>query len=254
MPHTHHPLARLLPLCLLGLLAACSSPPGKKPVSGDSFGIEQLGQSDGNRVANLVMRDNLDSLSLLLDKLYKRNPSSWRAGGMASREDAHRQVMQAIRHNQPLPALGKVRAVAALTTAFDPHFKGDRAGTLIYGLGSMLLDSYGGKTAHYLLDGLDAGKLANASYNVEVAAWLLASRKGSDGKPMLLANELSETERNLTFEREFGKIVGRLDLLAAFSDEKYRRAAINYGQTLLGAPLLQFLPLDAAVATAGAAR
>ncbi|WP_024302835.1 hypothetical protein [Pseudogulbenkiania sp. MAI-1] len=248
MPHIHRSLVRLISLSLLGLLAACSAPPGKKPVSGDGFSIEQLGQSDGNRVANLIMRDNLDSLSLLLDKLYKRNPSSWRAAGLDSREEAHRQVMQAIRHNQPLPALGKVRAVAALTTAFDPNFKGDRAGTLVYGLGSMLLDSYGGKTEHYLLDGLDAGKLANASYNIEVAAWLLATRKGGDGKPLLLANELTETERNLTFEREFGKIVGRLDLLAAFSDEKYRRAAINYGQVLVGAPLLQFLPLDAASA------
>lgn len=254
MPHTRLPLTHLIPLCLLGLLAACASPPGKKPVAGDSFSIEQLGQSDGNRVANLIMRDNLDSLNLLLDKLYKRNPSSWRAGGMGSREEAHRQIMQAIRHNQPLPALGKVRSVAALTTAFDPHFKGDRAGVLVYGVGSMLLDCYSGKTEHYLLDGLDAGKIANASYNIEVAAWLLSNRKGEDGKPLLLANELTETERNLTFEREFGKIVGRLDLLAAFSDEKYRRAAINYSQTLLGAPLLQFLPLDAAAATAGAAR
>ncbi|BAK77138.1 hypothetical protein NH8B_2324 [Pseudogulbenkiania sp. NH8B] len=250
MPHLPQPLSRLLPLCLCSLLLACSSPPGKKPVGSDGFSVEQLGQSDGNRVANLTMRDNLDSLSLLLDKLYKRNPSSWRAGGAGSRDEAHRQIMEAIRRNQPLPALGKVRSVAALTTAFDPHFKGDRAGTLIYGLGSMLLDCYDGKTEHYLLDGLDAGKLANASYNVEVAAWLLSNRKGDDGKAMLRANELSDSEQNLSFEREFGKIVGRLDLLAAFSDEKYRRAAINYSQALLGAPLLQFLPLDAAAATA----
>ena len=47
------------------------------------------------------------------------------------------------------------------------------------------------------------------------------------------------------FVPEFGKIVARLDLLAAVSAEKYRRAVVSYVQNLLGGSLLQFLPVRA---------
>jgi hypothetical protein len=133
----------------------------------------------------------------------------------------------AIRLNQPLPQLGKVRSTAALTTAFDPQFAGDRAGTLVFGLGSMLVDVYGGRTELYLVHGLNAQQLANAAYNVEVASWLLGRRQNADGSPMLLANEINPQQRNLSFEREMSKIMARLELLAEVSDEKIRRSAID---------------------------
>ncbi len=37
--------------------------------------------------------------------------------------------------------------------------------------------------------------------------------------------------------------MGRLDLVAAYLTEKYRRAAIGYVQGLLGGQFLQFLPV-----------
>lgn len=76
--------------------------------------------------------------------------------------------------------------------------------------------------------------------------WLLASRTDTRGQPILLANAISASGRNLSFEREFSRILGRLELLAQITDEKYRRSAINYVQGILGAPLLQFLPLETA--------
>ena len=227
--------------CLV--LSACSSVPKKKPVQGESFTVDEVVQSDGNRVANLIMRDNLDSLQRLLDKLYRRNPVMWQRSGAASRDEAVRQVMTAIRNQQPLPPLGQVKSTQALTTAFAPAFDGDRAGVLIYGLGSMLVDAYGGKINQNLITGLDAQQLANASYNVEVAVWMLSNKRGADGQLMLLSNEIGANGQNLSFEREFGKIVGRLDLLAAATDEKYRRILINYAQGMVGAPLLEFLPV-----------
>jgi len=63
------------------------------------------------------------------------------------------------------------------------------------------------------------------------------------GQPLLLANEIGPDTRNLSFEREFGKIIGRLDLLATYTTERYRRAAIGYAQGLVAAPLLAFLPV-----------
>lgn len=246
-----HP--RPIRLCLpaLALLAACSSPPVHKDIDGEGFAAGQMLQNDANRAANLAMRDNLQSLSLLLDKLYKRNPRQWKKTGAASRDAAHKLVMDAIVDQQPLPGLGDKRSVAALPLAFDAYFEGDRAGALIYGLGSMLVELYGGTTTQHLLSGLNAQKTANAAWNIEVAAWLLASRTDAAGQPLLLSNEISSAGRNLSFEREFGRMIGRLELLAQTSDESLRRSGINYVQGLLAAPiigLVQFIPLEAATA------
>lgn len=43
-----------------------------------------------------------------------------------------------------------------------------------------------------------------------------------------------------------GKVIGRLDTLAAFVDEKHRRTMIDYAQGLAAPPLLQFIPIEAA--------
>lgn len=251
LPHALHTLC----LCLPILLAACNSPPVKKDIDGDGFQAGQMLQNDANRAANLAMRDNLASLSLLLDKLYKRNPREWKKTGAASLERAREAVMQAIVDDQPLPGLDGRKSVAVLPLAFDRDFVGDRAGTLIYGLGSMLREVYGEKTSLYLINGLNAQKLANAAWNIEVAAWLLASRTDAQGEPLLLSNEISDKGRNLSFEREFGRMTGRLELLAQMSDESLRRTGINYVQGILAAPLLglmQFIPVDAATAATSA--
>ena len=57
---------------------------------------------------------------------------------------------------------------------------------------------------------------------------------------MLLANEISATATNLSFEREFGAIIGRLDLIANLLGENGRRVGINYAQGLL---FFNFLPV-----------
>ncbi|MNV71375.1 hypothetical protein D3C71_1643890 [compost metagenome] len=62
---------------------------------------------------------------------------------------------------------------------------------------------------------------------------------------MLLTNEINTSERNLSFEREFGKMIARNDLMADVVSEKYRRAVIGYVQGLAGGSLLQFLPVQA---------
>ena len=71
-------------------------------------------------------------------------------------------------------------------------------------------------------------------------AWLCWSAWQS-GQPWLLADEINDQERNLSLECEFGKIIGRLDLLSAVLTEKDRRAVITYAQILLGGTFLQSL-------------
>lgn len=203
----------------------------------------ELAQSDVNRLATLGMRDNLDSLTRLLDKLYRRNPAEWKKTSAISRDDAIAQVRAAIDKRQPWPTLQGKRDIDALALALGPDFTGDRVAAFIYASADMLIVAHGDKTEFTLIDGLDAQKLYNAARNIEIAAWMLANRRNTLGQPLLLADEITPQTRNLSFEREFGKVIARLDLLAALVTEKYRRAAISYVQNLVGGTFLQFLPV-----------
>ena len=203
---------------------------------------KEMGQSDTNRIATIAMRDNLESLYLLMDKLYRRNPAEWRKTGV-SREESIRRVREAVEQRQPWPGLQGQRDIKALSLALTPDFGGDRVAALIYSSADMIIAAHDGKTEFFLIDGLDAQHIYNAARNIEIAVWLLGSRRNSSGKVLLLADDISENGRNLSFEREFGKVVGRLDLMAEFLTEKYRRAGITYVQNLIGGSFLQFLPV-----------
>ena len=206
----------------------------------------ELAQSDVNRMATLGMQGNLASLILLADKLYRRNPAEWRKSDVASgasRETAMAKLKNAIDTNTAWPELQGKRDIAALSLALGSEYKGDRVAAFIYASSDMLVTAHGNKTTFYLTDPLDAQYIYNAARNIEIAVWLLASRKNAQGLPLLLSDEINERERNLSFEREFGKIIGRLDVLSAVLTEKYRRAVITYAQNLLGGTFLQFLPV-----------
>ena len=243
-------------------------------VKGHDASVGEWLQSDMNRVANVGMRENLNALFRLADKLYRRNPAEWRKGGYASREEALKALKTAIEsppvppenstattanaENNPemksppdkaklaemaWPPLKGKRDIEAMDLALSPSFTGDRVGAFIFGTSDMLITAHGGKTEFYLIDGQDAQHIYNAARNIEIATWMLAHRKGDNGKPLLLADEINANERNLSFEREFGKIIARLDLLAAVTTEKYRRAVIGYVQGIAGGTFLQFLPV-----------
>lgn len=247
MPLLRRPLLFPLLCVQLLLLIGCSAM-GPAPVHRGETRVapltgSELAQSDVNRMATLAMRDNLDSLYRLLDKLYRRNPAEWRKTSSVSREAAIQRVRSAMDSRTPWPELQGKRDIAALSLALGPEFKGDRVAAFIYASADMLIVAHDGKTAFYLVDGLDAQYIHNAARNIESAVWLLATRRNAAGQPLLLADELSERERNLSFEREFGKVIGRLDLLSEVLTEKYRRAVITYVQNLAGASFLQFLPV-----------
>jgi len=234
----------ILLLCTLTGVGCKSTPPVNGHVVPEAKLTKgQLIQSDPNRMANLEIRNNIETLYLLMDKLYKRNPSEWKKSSATSRKAAEAKVRHAIDQHTALPGLD-VRDTKAMQLALNPQFKGDRVGTLIYGIGDMLITAHGGKRELYLIDGLDAQRVYNAARNVEIAMWLLAQRKDSEGHPLLLSNALSEHEQNLSFERLFGAMIGRTDLVAEFTAEKYRRAVIDYGQSFFGGQFLQFLPVS----------
>ena len=251
MPFQRRPLLVFplsLRMCVASLLLGGCSTMGPAPVHRGETQFApltggELAQSDVNRMATLGMRDNLDSLYRLLDKLYRRNPAEWRKTSVVSREAAIERVRSAIDSRTPWPELQGKRDIAALSLALGPDFTGDRVAAFICASADMLIVAHGGKTTFYLIDGLDAQYIYNAARNIESAVWLLATRRNTAGQPLLLADEITERERNLSFEREFGKVIGRLDMLSSVLTEKYRRAVISYVQGLAGASFLQFLPV-----------
>jgi len=230
---------------LCAVLAGCagSAPTPRGEVKGAPTSAGELAQSDANRMATLAMQENIEGLVRLMDKLYRRNPAEWRKGSATSREQAIDQVRAAIVQRQPWAPLQGRRDIAAMGLALAPEFTGDRVAAFIHATADMIITAHGGKMEFFLLDGVDAQHLYNAARNVESAVWLLAQRRNAQGQPLLLADEMGPHGRNLSFEREFGKIIGRLDLLAAFTTEKYRRAAISYVQGIVGGTFLQFLPV-----------
>lgn len=202
---------------------------------------DELFQTSVDRMATLAMRDNLQSLYLLMDKLYLRNPSQWKLSGYLDATTAARQIRIAIEQHQPLPQLGERRDLAALSHALSPEFRGDRVGAFIYAIGSMLITAHGGRTEFYMTDTLDPLFINNAARNIEKATWMLSQRQDANGVLLLFSNEISEQGSNLSFAVEFGKVVARLDLVAQMLDERYRRIGLNYAQSLL---LMNFLPVQ----------
>ncbi|MBP6018215.1 MAG: hypothetical protein KA735_01875 [Burkholderiaceae bacterium] len=224
-------------------LAGCTSVPstdGATAPHNESMSLDQMAQTDFNRTVTIAMRDNLESLSRLQEKLYKRNPLEWRKTGASDLNAAVQQGRLAITEGRLPEELHGLRDVEILSVAMDPAYRGDRVGAFVFGLADMVIQAHGGKTRFYVSDFLDAQHVHNAARNVEVAAWLLSNRRNPDGTPLLLANEISQDSANLSFEREFGQLVGRLDLVANLLDENLRRVGINYVQGLL---FFNFLPV-----------
>jgi len=241
-------MAKRLPAaCALGLagsllLAGCVMPQGSsaKGPRQEDMSADQLMQTDFNRTVTLAMRDNLASLYSLLDKLYRRNPREWRKTGLADQAAAVARVRGMIEQNRPPQGLSGLRDIQILAVSLEPGYQGDRVAAFIYGLADTIIAAHGGKTRFYVSDMLEGQRIYNAARNVEAAAWLLASRRTPQGEPLLLANEITATSANLSFEREFGAIIGRLDLVANLLGENTRRIGINYAQGLL---FFNFLPV-----------
>ena len=237
-----HAASTVLALALLWACAA-PAPAHKGEVQGAEASTREWGQSDINRVATIAMRENLQALYRLADKLYRRNPTEWRKGGAPGRDEAVARLRTAIEQRSGWAPLQQRRDIDALALALAPEYADDRVAAFIHAVADMLIAAHGGKTEFFLIDGLDAQHLYNAARNLETAVWMLAQRRNARGGPLLLADEINAQERNLSYEREFGKIIARLDLLAQVTTEKDRRAVIGYVQGLAGGTFLQFLPV-----------
>ena len=76
--------------------------------------------------------------------------------------------------------------------------------------------------------------------NIEIAAWKLSNARDAKGALYLLSNEMNDKDKNLSFEREFGKMIGRTDLFAITLAEKSQRLISRVMQNLATALFLPF--------------
>ena len=235
---------------LLGALGSALSLTGcgafRNTDRAEGYSGEEWLQSSANRVANLALRDNLQSVRRVQLSLYRRNPREWRKWA-GSADDAIARTWEAVMHDKPLPELRGASSIDAVRLAFEAAgpqaFAGDRVAALAVGWAGMLKQANGDTWQQALLDGVSAENAYRAARNFEISLWLLSSKAGSDGQPMLLSTEISERGRNLVADRELSKVVARLDLLAAQADEKYRRAAIDFSQNWMLGSLVPFFAM-----------
>ena len=230
-------ISRLIPLIFLPLLSACvtTGTTPRKPVSG--FDPNQIAKSDIDRVAEAHQREVFASLKLLTEKLYRRNPREWRKGGQASLEAAVARIFEA-NHGWHFAELENRRGTDAIHLAFREDFAGDRVLAFVAGLGGMVQTAFNDKTELFLLDDLDPQALFNAARNVEIAVWKLSNAQAPGGELVLLSNEGAGPVKNLSFEREFGKVIGSLDLLSKIIADKTNRIVAKVFQNLATAIFL----------------
>jgi len=199
-------------LLLALILSACANKPVSKhpiPKRSDSSSINQLAKTDFDRMADMEFQGNTESLRTLMVKLYKRNPHELAKSNHDSAEKMAASVFdKATEHQWQFEQLGNKQDTAAIFLAFDTDYQGDRVLSFIVGLQTMLAKAHNNKTAFYMTDDLDP--------------------------------EINETERNLSFEREFGKIIGRTDFYAIALAEKSQRLISRVAQGLASAIFLPF--------------
>ena len=217
-------------LMLLSFLLVQTSN-AKEIVEPDRQSGSQLGKSDFDRMADHEIRENIQSLKSLMIKLYKRNPVELKK---STSEDAEKMVNWVFNgnHNWNFEAINNAQGTDAIYLTFNEDYKGDRVLPFIVGIYTMLIKAHGGKKEFYLFDSIDPQLLYNASRNVEIATWKLSNTKDTSGNLFLLANEINQKENNLSFEREFGKIIGRTDFVAFTLSEKMERSITRIIQNL----------------------
>jgi hypothetical protein len=181
---------------------------------------------------------------VLAEKLYRRNPREWRKGGHASIEAALDRLLDP-RTGWRLPDAGGRVGTDAILLAMREDFAGDRVAVFITGMGAMLNAAFDEKTEFFMLDDIDPQKLYNSARNLEIAAWKLANSRDAGGALLLLSNEIGPAAQaaNLSFEREFGKMIGNLDLLASLIADKGHRTIARVAQSLATAVFLPVVAL-----------
>lgn len=233
----------LVVLLAVSFLASCSSQAIKRKdgkTTARPWSVSALAKGDIDDVVELHQKEAVASLKLLTEKLYKRNPVEMSKSGITDVQTAVGKIFNPLNHWHLSPQR-ELDWSAAINNAFREDFTGDRIHSLMTGMLTMLMSAYNHKTEVYLLDSMDAQKLYNSARNIEIVAWRLSNTRKPTGEVLLLTNGVDhEGVQNLSFEREYGKLIATQDLIARVVEDKTNRG-IRFG--VVNAASLVFLPI-----------
>jgi hypothetical protein len=211
------------------------------PEQQDRGSIKHIIKNDFDRMAEIEIRENTQTLRLIMLKLYKRNPQELKKSNVNNPEKMISDLFDHEKdHHYQFASLEKAQSTEAIFLAFKPQYTGDRVFAFIVGLQTMLLKAHGNKEEFNFIDDIEPQYIYNVARNIEIAAWKLSNAKDKNGKLYLLSNELNGLEKNLSIEREFGKIIGRTDLFAIALAEKSQRTITRVIQNIATALFLPF--------------
>jgi hypothetical protein len=235
--------ALLVCLSTAALLAACSGQAIQRKDGSSSvrsFSMRELAKGNVDTVIEIHQQEIIAILKSLTLKLYRRNPDEWRKSGFASADAATAALFRPLDHWHLAPQKN-LRWETVLLEPWRTDFTGDRVKSLMNGLLVMHMAAFNHQTEFYLLTEVDAQKFYNAARNTEAVVWKLSSAKNPQGAPVLLSNGVDGSGvANLSFEREFGKLIGIQDTLARIIEDKSNRA-IRFG--VVNAASMVFLPI-----------
>jgi hypothetical protein len=228
----------LLPPLLLMMTLQLSSCATRIVADGKTetrFGLRYLAKTEIDRVVDSDRAEVMVGLRRVAEKLYKRNPKAWKKSGMPSMEAALDRLFSG---RLDFPELVGRREGEAALYAFSPNYHGDRVLGVMAGLLGMVYAAFEHKDDFYILDSLNEQKLYNCARNFEIAIWKMSSTKNASGELLLLSNELNPNNPNLSFEREFGRVIGLLDFLSQIVADKTGRTVTRFTQSLATAVFL----------------
>lgn len=225
-------------MCALAL-AGCAARGTAPQKQAGGISPTQFAKSDLDRFTEAHQREVFANLRVLAEKLYRRNPAELKKGSRASVAAGVSRIFDEP-HGWNLDELQGQRGAQAIQLAFQEDYSGDRVLAYVAGVASMIQTAFQDKTEFFVLDELYPQNIYNAARNVEIAVWKLSNARNAKGSLFLLSNEGAGPVVNLSFEREFGKIIGSLDILSKVIADKTNRTVVKVVQSLATAV---FLPI-----------
>jgi hypothetical protein len=223
-------------LCLL--LNACNQTSTKNEgPHAKEVGFESFAKSDTGVVMEIHVEETRICLKTLMGKLYKRNPRELKKSLLPTAEENIDRLFKN-KHDWVFPELEGNTGIDAIRLTFTNDFKGDRVFAFISGLSSMIMGSYGYKTEFFLFESADPQNLYNSARNIEIAVWKLGHDYDENGELYLYSNSLPGEIMNLSYERQFGKLIALQDTMAIIIAGKTSRTLIKIVQRMVTAVFL----------------
>ena len=198
--------------------------------------VKDLAKSDTAFFVEAVRSELDQSLSLLLVKLYRRNPIQ-----LPSSSSVESRLVQLKAPRLNLQEFGDPTPDDLVRMAFREDFAGDRAYAFVAGLQSMVNHAFSHRREYLLLDDLPSAQFVyNSARNIETAAYLLRTQRDGSAAPYLYADGIQDGVLNASYSQLMGTMIGLQDALSAALAKKDQR---TLNAVARGAASIVFLPV-----------